>query len=48
MNQYIKNVVGMGKVCAHCVMNSTDPNLKFDENGVCDRFLLHKRCKSRL
>ena len=25
------------KVCKHCVMNSTDPNLLLDENGVCDR-----------
>lgn len=25
------------QVCKHCVMNSTDTNLTFDENGVCDR-----------
>ncbi len=23
--------------CTHCVMDSTDTSLKFDENGVCDR-----------
>ena len=25
------------KVCKHCVMNTSDPNLTFDENGICDR-----------
>ena len=25
------------KTCTHCVMNTSDKNLKFDENGVCDR-----------
>lgn len=25
------------KVCTHCVMDTTDTNLVFDENGVCDR-----------
>lgn len=25
------------QICTRCVMNSTDPNLTFDENGVCDR-----------
>ncbi len=25
------------QVCTHCVMDTTDSNLTFDENGVCDR-----------
>lgn len=25
------------KVCTHCVMDTSDKNLVFDENGVCDR-----------
>lgn len=25
------------RTCTHCVMNSTDSNLSFDVNGVCDR-----------
>ncbi len=25
------------KVCKHCVMDTTDTNITFDENGVCDR-----------
>lgn len=25
------------QVCTHCVMDTTDENIKFDENGVCDR-----------
>ncbi len=25
------------QVCTHCVMNSTDENIIFDENGVCNR-----------
>ena len=25
------------KVCPHCVMDTSDKNLVFDENGVCDR-----------
>lgn len=25
------------KICANCVMDTTDPNIKFDENGVCER-----------
>lgn len=25
------------RTCTHCVMNTSDPNLTFDENGVCDR-----------
>ncbi|WP_455637910.1 N-acetyl sugar amidotransferase [Parabacteroides sp.] len=24
------------QICKHCVMDTTDANLKFDENGVCD------------
>ncbi len=24
------------KMCTKCVMDTTDPNIKFDENGVCD------------
>lgn len=24
------------QVCTHCVMDTTDPNISFDENGVCD------------
>lgn len=25
------------QVCSHCVMDTTDTNIHFDENGVCDR-----------
>lgn len=25
------------QICANCVMDSTDPNIKFDEKGVCER-----------
>lgn len=25
------------QVCTHCVMDTSDPNIKFDENGVCER-----------
>ncbi|RQP14617.1 MAG: N-acetyl sugar amidotransferase [Chryseobacterium sp.] len=24
-------------ICTNCVMDTTDPNIKFDENGVCER-----------
>lgn len=24
------------QICAHCVMDATDPNIAFDEHGVCD------------
>ena len=24
------------QICAHCVMDTTDPNIAFDEHGVCD------------
>lgn len=24
------------KVCSNCVLDTTDPNIKFDERGVCD------------
>lgn len=24
------------QICAHCVMDTTDPNITFDEHGVCD------------
>lgn len=25
------------KICTNCVMDTTDPNIKFDESGVCER-----------
>ena len=25
------------QICANCVMDTSDPNIKFDENGVCER-----------
>lgn len=25
------------KICTNCVMDTSDPNIKFDENGVCER-----------
>ena len=25
------------QICTTCVMDTTDPNIKFDENGVCER-----------
>lgn len=25
------------QICKNCVMDTTDPNIKFDENGVCER-----------
>jgi hypothetical protein len=24
------------RICTNCVMDTTDPNITFDENGVCD------------
>ena len=24
------------KICTHCIMDSTDPNIKFDDRGWCD------------
>jgi len=26
----------MDQICTNCVMDTTDPNIKFDDNGVCD------------
>lgn len=25
------------QICANCVMDTSDPNIKFDENGICER-----------
>lgn len=33
----IKEVSSNYRVCANCVMDTTDPNIKFDEKGVCER-----------
>lgn len=27
------------QICTNCVMDTSDPNIRFDENGVCDRCL---------
>ena len=24
------------KICSRCIMDSSDPNIKFDENNICD------------
>lgn len=40
--RYLKEIVDESKkvsssqVCRNCVMDTTDPKIKFDENGVCD------------
>ncbi len=28
--------MGSYKICNHCIMDTTDPNIVFDENGICD------------
>lgn len=37
MNQNFENIEMEHKVCASCVMDTTDTALTFDEQGVCPR-----------
>ena len=30
-------MINQKKVCNHCVMDTTDKNITFDENGMCNR-----------
>ena len=33
----MENTVNKNQICNHCVMDTTDKNIKFDEKGVCER-----------